>query len=328
MRINPQNPLKPYNSSKYHEPRWPSWLGHRLGKAMGSFNEDDIPWDQFRVDEEDVEWGEFRAWLSNQELSERTVRERLRYARKYLEVLMDLSTLGNYSPSKRDHIRKALISLSKFLGLYPELKQALKNSGIKWSRTSSVDSFLRIMGASNQEEDLLEWLEKARGCIGKPSLSTLLKFAALTGLRKAEAIASFNQIISLSQERGGLEQYYDPEKGALEHYKYPEEFLRTTKNVFFSLVPEELLEEIAASEPVTYEMVRKRLYRRGMNVRIDELRDHWGTFMLDHGLIKEEVDLLQGRVGKSIFVRHYWSPAITELRDRVFKALEQLRTEL
>ena len=21
------------NSSKYHEPRWPSWLGHRLGKA-------------------------------------------------------------------------------------------------------------------------------------------------------------------------------------------------------------------------------------------------------------------------------------------------------
>jgi len=50
--------------------------------------------------------------------------------------------------------------------------------------------------------------------------------------------------------------------------------------------------------------------------------------MLDHGLIKEEVDLLQGRVGKSIFVRHYWSPAIVELRDRVFRALDQLRTEL
>jgi len=37
---------------------------------------------------------------------------------------------------------------------------------------------------------------------------------------------------------------------------------------------------------------------------------------------REEVDLLQGRVGKSIFVRHYWSPAITELRDRVLKALD------
>jgi len=98
--------------------------------------------------------------------------------------------------------------------------------------------------------------------------------------------------------------------------------------VFISLVPEELLDEIAGSEPVTYEMVRKRLERRGMKVRINELRDHWGTFMLDHGLIKEEVDLLQGRVGKSIFVRHYWSPAVPELRDRVFQALDQLRAEL
>ena len=70
------------------------------------------------------------------------------------------------------------------------------------------------------------------------------------------------------------EKLYDSEIGALEHYKHLDLFLRTTKNVFISLIPEELLEEIAASEPVTYEMVRKRLYRRGMRVRINELRDH------------------------------------------------------
>ena len=274
-----------------------------------------------------MNWGEFELWLRNQEFSERTVGERLRYARKYLEVFQDLSTLGNYSPSKRDHIRKSLIAFSKFLGFYSELKQALKNSGIKWSRTSSVDSFLRIMGAS-KGEDLLEWLREAREKEGKPSLSSLLKFMALTGLRKAEAIASFNLIVALGQERGGLESYYNREKGALEHYKYPEQFLRTTKNAFISLIPQALIEEIAASEPVTYEMVRKRLYRRGMRVRINELRDHWGTFLLDHGLIKEEVDLLQRRVGKSIFVRHYWSPALAELRERVFQALELLRAEL
>jgi len=295
--------------------RWPSWLGHRLGKAEVLVSEEDIPWD------------EFGAWLMNQGCSERTMKERISYSRNYLEVLKDLSTLGHHSPSKRDHIRKGLIALSKFLGFYAQLKQALKNSGIKWTRTSSVDSFLRIMGAS-KGEDLLEWLKKARGCIGKPSLSLLLKFMALTGLRKAEAINSFNLIIALSQERGGPEGYYDPEKGALEHYKYPDTFLRTTKNVFFSLVPEELLDEIAGCEPVTYAMVRKRLERRGMNVRINELRDHWGTFLLDHGLIKEEIDLLQGRVGKSIFVRHYWSPALLELKDRVFKALEILEPKL
>ena len=94
------------------------------------------------------------------------------------------------------------------------------------------------------------------------------------------------------------------------------------------MVPEELLDEIAACEPITYSMLKGRLYRREIRMRVDELRDHWGTFMLDHGLIKEEVDLLQGRVGKSIFVRHYWSPAITELRDRVFRALEILEPKL
>jgi intergrase/recombinase len=39
-------------------------------------------------------------------------------------------------------------------------------------------------------------------------------------------------------------------------------------------------------------------------VRFNEIRDYFATFMVHHGLIKEEVDLLQGRVGKSIFMRH------------------------
>jgi len=43
------------------------------------------------------------------------------------------------------------------------------------------------------------------------------------------------------------------------------------------MIPQGLIEEIQGSEPVTYEMVRKRLERRGMRVRINELRDHWGT---------------------------------------------------
>jgi intergrase/recombinase len=55
-----------------------------------------------------------------------------------------------------------------------------------------------------------------------------------------------------------------------------------------------------------------------------DLRIFFATFMVRHGLIKEEVDLLQGRISKSIFVRHYWSPAISERKNRVFKALEEL----
>jgi hypothetical protein len=46
--------------------------------------------------------------------------------------------------------------------------------------------------------------------------------------------------------------------------------------------------------------------------------------MLHHGLLEQEVNLLQGRIPASIFVKHYWSPKLTELRDRVFKALNEL----
>jgi hypothetical protein len=50
--------------------------------------------------------------------------------------------------------------------------------------------------------------------------------------------------------------------------------------------------------------------------------------MVRHNLISEEVDLLQGRVSKSIFVRHYLKENPAELRDRVITALTQLEQSL
>jgi len=35
--------------------------------------------------------------------------------------------------------------------------------------------------------------------------------------------------------------------------------------------------------------------KNGLKVRINELRDYFATFMVKHGLIREEVDLLQGK---------------------------------
>jgi len=53
-------------------------------------------------------------------------------------------------------------------------------------------------------------------------------------------------------------------------------------------------------------------------------RDYFGTFMLKHGLIKEEVDLLQGRIPTSIFLRHYWSPSFKELKYRTLEAINHI----
>ena len=146
-------------------------------------------------------------------------------------------------------------------------------------------------------------------------------------LRKTEAINAFNLLTELSN-KGKVDEYYNEELRTLEHFKYPRLFFRNTKNIFISTIPEDMIMRIAQSDSLTYEMIRKRLFRKGLGVKISGLRDFYATFMVRHGLIKEEVDLLQGRITKSIFVRHYWSPAIQELRQRVFNALGELEKTL
>jgi intergrase/recombinase len=167
-----------------------------------------------------------------------------------------------------------------------------------------------------------EWFAKV-----EPILTTeemlLLKFLRLTGLRCSEGIESFNLIIELS-EKGKLSEYLSAETGILEHFRYKEKFLRGTKNAFISIAPESLIDEITQSQPVTYAAITKKLQRRKIPTRISELRDYYGTFMIRHGLVAQEADLLCGRIPPSIFVRHYFSPAIKDLRERTLNALEEM----
>jgi hypothetical protein len=52
------------------------------------------------------------------------------------------------------------------------------------------------------------------------------------------------------------------------------------------------------------------------------------SFMVRHNIISEEADLLQGRVPKSVFVRHYLKENPRELRDRTLKAITELEQTL
>ena len=240
------------------------------------------------------------------------------YVRKYISLMDNPSTLETFSNSKKNNVLKSLIAYSKYNGFYEEFKKRIKSYGVKWSRASSIDAFFRIMG--NSSNDILEWYNKANEVLDDNALSLYLRFVLASGLRKQEAINSFNVLVDLER----ITDYYNEENGTLEHFKYPKLFFRNTKNVFISMIPKNLITEITQCKSITYKMIRGRLYHKGMSVRINELRDYYATFMVRHGLIKEEVDLLQGRVGKSIFVRHYWSPAIKELKQRIFKALQEL----
>ena len=247
------------------------------------------------------------------------------YAKKYSYMINgDLRGLDTLSPSVRNQVIKCLISLSKYLGVRSQFRQKLRDYGVKLYRSDVFSSFLRMLNGSNS--DLLTWYRKAINVL-RPNERLFLRCAAVTGLRKNEAIQSFNLIIELC-ENADLQKYYNEELNCLEHFKFKKQFLRRTKNAYISFVPESLILEVAKSRPVAYAAIIKRLKRKNLRTRINELRDYYGTFMVRHGLIREEVDLLQGRIPPNIFIRHYWSPSFKELRDRTLEAVADLEKTL
>lgn len=149
------------------------------------------------------------------------------------------------------------------------------------------------------------------------------KFLRLSGLRVSEGIASSNLIIEL-HKKNRLSEYYDKDLNVLSHFKYPKLFIRQTKCCFITFIKTEFLTEICSSQPVTYPAIRKCLERHNIRMKFNELRDYFGTYLLNHGLLEQEVNLLQGRIPVSIFIRHYWSPRLRELGARIFKALETI----
>jgi intergrase/recombinase len=274
---------------------------------------------QAPIVDNNIDWMEFRKWCKNK-YSNTWGPTVFCYAKKYHQMLNgDFSDLEAFSKSKKNSVLKALVALSKYLGVYTEFKLRMSDYGVKFEQTSSVDAFLRIM---NAKHDILDWVSDALECLDD-SQRLFIKFKMLSGIRTGEAINSFNKIIELSASNE-LEEYYNSKLNSLEHFKYPDLFLRGKKNVFFSFIKRDFIEKIAGSTSVSYGSLRKRVWRNELHMRLKELRDYYATFMVHNGLIREEVDLLQGRVGKSIFMQHYFSPNIEDIRDRVFTATDKM----
>jgi hypothetical protein len=271
-----------------------------------------------------VDWNGFRTWIFHK--YSKTYAPTVQcYAKKYAHLLSgNLRELDLLSPSVKNATIKSLIILSKFLGIHQEFKSRLQDYGVKLVRPDVFASFLRIY--NNQNSDLLKRYAEAVSVL-RQNEKLLFRFLLCTGVRKEEGFMSFNKIIELSKQNN-LVIYYNEELNVLQHFVFKELFLRNTKNLYVSIIEKPLVNEIAQSDPVTYEQVRKRLLRQGLKLGINELRDYYGSFMVRHNLIKEEVDLLQGRIPPSIFLRHYWSPSFKELRDRTLEAVRQLEQTL
>jgi intergrase/recombinase len=279
------------------------------------------------LDVNNINWNYFREWLKHK-YSKQYCATTYSYAKRYCHLLFkgNFNEIDFLTESTKSTVIKAIVVLSKFLGIHQSFKQRLIDYGIKIHRENSFSSFLRIFNVNNNCNDILEWYAKAKDVL-RSDEKTFLKFLLFTGLRKEEAIISFNRIIELNN-KGLLNEYYDANLNCLLHFKYPKDFIRRTKNCFISFIPQSLINEVANVEPVTYQAIVKRLRRNGLNCRINELRDYFGTFLLQHGILEAEINLCQGRISPSIFIKHYWSPKLSELRDRIFKALKSLEQSI
>jgi intergrase/recombinase len=210
--------------------------------------------------------------------------------------------------------------LSKYLGTYLQFKEKLKQYGIKWAKPDNFQSFLNIF--SNSHSDLGAWYKQVYYIL--PENQKLYpRFMLLSGLRRTEGRNTFNKVIELSKQKK-LHEYYDSKLSILEHFRYPKEFLRNTKNAYISIVPHDLIIQIGNSKPISDNAIRKFLERKAISLRIKELRSYHATYLAKHGIMSEIVDLLQGRIGRSVFVRNYLKEDSKQLSEQVLKLLQNL----
>jgi len=103
--------------------------------------------------------------------------------------------------------------------------------------------------------------------------------------------------------------------------------LRRTKNAYVSIVFEKLLEIGNHSSPVSYNSLRLALRRKEIKMNISICRKIFATLLRNEGVEQELIDLLQGRIPKSVFVRQYYRPGMSkfdEIREKLTRLHDML----
>jgi hypothetical protein len=251
----------------------------------------------------------------------------LRQSRKYYIILEKpnmASQLLLLSKDMRRIAMSSLSNLSKFLGVYDSWKQTVRNYGLKWENTNSLETFLSILNTNLEETET--WLRQVIKGLPR-EYSTVLIFDVLTGLRPNEAVNSCKLITELS-EKGKLDTYLDRELMMLQHFRFPELFLRNSKNAYISFITPELLNRVIETKPrITYPALDTKIGRLGYNNQTKQLRKIFAT-KLRNTLPQELVDLLQGRISQSVFMKFYYKPLLLDVQQKTIKAILTMQTEL
>jgi hypothetical protein len=266
-----------------------------------------------------INWSEYKRYLLSKYAKSYAV-QLFEYSRKYYLLLNDVNSILLSKSTIRNNVINSLTALSRFLGTYNSFMAEMKAHGIKRVRQDPVQAFTRIFN-SNAHKGLGKWYQDALAVL-KENPRLYLRFMLLSGVRAMEGVKAFNLIVELGPKY--TEEYYNCETRFLEHFKYPKLFLRRSKNIYVSAVPRKLLDEISMSTRISYNALDKRLDRAGLPMRIKQLRSFYATKMREMGLLSEQIDLIQGRVGKSIFLQHYFKQDAKSLSNQILQLLPMI----
>ena len=255
--------------------------------------------------------GSFQTWLKNNGYSQSYIDYLLRCAKSILSG-------KNVFSFRSQNYLACLSALAKFTGQYQQFKEYLKNHGIVWKRRDRHYFFSLLYNRNQLVDEMLQWMEKVRHSdIGQDAWFTLV-FLAYTGIRPSEA---FNLFKLASQ--GRIMDIWNPELGCLETWKLPDVFLRMSKKLFIVPLSPQMLNLLRTfNSNITYNALAKRLKKKNIPIHIYNLRKLHGTILRMNGLQTEEIDLLQGRIAESLFVKHYLALNLKDLCTRAIRILE------
>jgi intergrase/recombinase len=269
-----------------------------------------------------INWDKYKEYLyANQRPN--TARLALKYGKKYSYVLerMDIKDLLVLKPAKQRHIMKAIANLAKYTGVYEEWNKLRRQHQLKWSSTNTLDIFERIMNNGSSYDKMLEYVKQVLAVLPHSHAHVII-FATLTGLRPIEACKSVQLIHT------DLANYLNSDLFILEHFKWKDIFIRSTKKSFISVMTDRLLQIAKTADPQSYTSIYAYLHKRGLPMRMNYCRKIFGTHLRYCGIESEMVNLLEGRISPEIFVRHYWSPNMKQDIERIRKAIDKLADQL
>jgi len=99
----------------------------------------------------------------------------------------------------------------------------------------------------------------------------------------------------------------------------------------FSLpfVSNELLQLVLENKPTfKYTALSSAIRKKGYSIKVKELRKLYATTLRNNKVPTEVIDILEGRVPQSIFLRFYYKPFLKDIQTKTLEAIQPLEQEL